>query len=183
MLIVDAHLDLAWNALQWNRDLLLPAHTIRTLEAATAGAGRGQGTVSLPELRRGRVAVCFATTLARSTGRPVPGLDYLSAAQAHAAARGQIAYYRALERQGHARVIGDSAALDEVVRSWKEWEAHDQPERSSTPPLGFVLSMESADPILDPGDLEEWYAAGIRAIGPTHYGPGRYAGERAQSSA
>ena len=176
MLIVDAHLDLAWNALQWNRDLLLPTHTIRTLEVATAGLGRGQGTVSLPELRRGRIAICFATTLARSTGRPEPGLDYLSAAQATAAARGQIAYYRALERQGYARVIDDCDALDTTVRSWEEWEAHDEPERHPTPPLGFVLSMESADPILQPGDLEAWHAAGIRVIGPTHYGPGRYAG-------
>ncbi|HLV35571.1 MAG TPA: membrane dipeptidase, partial [Spirillospora sp.] len=44
------------------------------------------------------------------------------------------------------------------------------------PPLGFVISMESADPILEPEDLEEWYQAGVRLIGPAHYGMGRYAG-------
>jgi membrane dipeptidase len=31
MLIVDAHLDLAWNALQWNRDLQSSVHTIRAI--------------------------------------------------------------------------------------------------------------------------------------------------------
>jgi membrane dipeptidase len=36
--------------------------------------------------------------------------------------------------------------------------------------------MEGADPILAPGQLAEWYAAGLRLIGITHYGPGRYAG-------
>ncbi|MBC8075329.1 MAG: peptidase M19, partial [Chloroflexales bacterium] len=60
MLIIDGHLDLAWNALQWNRDLTQSAHTLRTLEAHTPGKGRALGTVALPDLRRGRVALCFA---------------------------------------------------------------------------------------------------------------------------
>jgi membrane dipeptidase len=38
------------------------------------------------------------------------------------------------------------------------------------------VSMESADPILTPGELENWRQAGLRLIGPAHYGPGRYAG-------
>jgi membrane dipeptidase len=36
--------------------------------------------------------------------------------------------------------------------------------------------MESADPIMHPEQLEDWHRAGVRAIGPAHYGPGRYAG-------
>jgi membrane dipeptidase len=36
--------------------------------------------------------------------------------------------------------------------------------------------MEGADPILFPEQLGEWKAAGLRLLGPTHYGPGRYAG-------
>ena len=49
MLIVDAHLDLAWNALQWNRNLQHSVYTIRTGESQLSGAGRGQGTVALPD--------------------------------------------------------------------------------------------------------------------------------------
>ncbi|MCB0099439.1 MAG: dipeptidase, partial [Caldilineaceae bacterium] len=45
-----------------------------------------------------------------------------------------------------------------------------------TPPLGFVLSMEGADPILTPDQLGYWVEQGLRLLGPTHYGPGRYAG-------
>ena len=91
MLIVDAHLDLAWNALQWNRDLLRSAYTIRTQEITTPGRGRGQGTVALPEMRRGRIALTFATLLARSTGTADPHIDFPSPAQAYAVARGQLA--------------------------------------------------------------------------------------------
>ena len=36
--------------------------------------------------------------------------------------------------------------------------------------------MESADPILEPEQLSAWKEAGVRIIGPAHYGPGRYAG-------
>jgi len=35
-----------------------------------SGPGRGQGTVALPEMRKGRVALCSATLLARSTVAP-----------------------------------------------------------------------------------------------------------------
>ncbi len=173
MLIVDAHLDLSWNALQWNRDLLLPVHTIRTIEAATPGKGRGLGTVALPDMRRGRIALCFATLLARSTGRPAPYVDYASPAQAYGIAQGQLAYYRALERLGEARIITDAPALRAHMSDWEAWDA--EPSGPSPPP-GFVLSMEGADPILTPDDLADWYAAGLRLLGLTHYGPGRYAG-------
>ncbi|MCS6938333.1 MAG: membrane dipeptidase [Roseiflexus sp.] len=173
MLIVDAHLDLAWNALQWNRDLLLPAHTIRVLEAATPGKGRGLGAVALPDMRRGRIALCFATLIARSTGRPAPHLDYGSPAQAYAVAHGQLAYYRALEQIGAVRVIEDASGLRAHIAAWQSWESssHGEP-----PPLGIVISMEGADPILTPDDLAAWHAAGLRLLGITHYGPGRYAG-------
>src|SRR5687768_15327417 len=96
MLIIDAHLDLAWNAIQWNRNLQQSVYTIRTHESDLSGPGRGQGTVALPEMRKGRVALCFATLLARSTGRPEPNLDYSSPLQAYAAAQGQLSYYQAL---------------------------------------------------------------------------------------
>jgi membrane dipeptidase len=175
VLIVDAHLDLAMNALQWNRDLLQSVYTIRTQENYTPGKGRGQGTVALPEMRRGRVALCFATALARSTGRPVPHLDFLSPAQAYAIAVGHLAYYRALERGGHVRVVTDAAGLDGHLQAWEAWEAGGAAS-ASAPPLGVVFSMEGADPILDPDQLDEWVQAGLRVLGLAHYGPGRYAG-------
>jgi membrane dipeptidase len=177
MLIIDAHLDLAWNALQWERDLRCSAYTIRTQESSLTAKGRGVGTVALPELRRGRVALCFATVLARSTGTPAPAIDYRSAAQSYAIAQGQLAYYRALEYEGLIRMIADLSGLDQHMAEWAVWDAaHPSAGDDDTPPIGVVLSMEGADPILDTGQLDEWYDAGLRLLGITHYGPGRYAG-------
>ncbi|MCS6851468.1 MAG: membrane dipeptidase [Gemmataceae bacterium] len=172
MLVFDAHLDLAWNAIDWNRDLRLPVSEIRRREqeAGLTDKGRGNNTVSLPELRRGRVAVVIATLLARLLRiGAIPAIQrYASMEAAHGAAYGQLAYYRALERQGHLRWIKDAATLQRHIQAW---EASDD----GTEPIGFILSMEGADPVLRPEEVEEWYQAGLRIIGPAHYGPSPYA--------
>lgn len=175
MLIIDAHLDLAWTALQWNRDLRESAYTIRATEVGLRGKGRAQNTVSLPDMRRGRIALSFVTMLARSTGHKREYLDYGSQAQAYGVAMGQLAYYRALELDGQARIVADPANLRAHIEEWETWQDKGA-DGAETPPLGFALSMESADPIRDAGQLEEWWRAGLRLLGPTHYGPGRYAG-------
>lgn len=173
MLIVDSHLDLAWNALQWNRNLQQSVYTLRAQESQLTEPGRGMGTVALPEMRKGRVALSFATLLARSTGHAVPNLDYSSPLQAYAAAQGQLAYYHALHENGEIKLIGTIQELDEHIAAWQAWEKE---PHLSQPRLGLVISMESADPILKPDQLPAWKEAGVRIIGPAHYGPGRYAG-------
>ena len=64
-LLFDAHLDLAWNALEWNRDLLKPVADIRQFERQFTGIVPGDCTVSWPELQRGRVGIVIATLIAR----------------------------------------------------------------------------------------------------------------------
>src|SRR3954463_11118075 len=96
-LVFDAHLDLAWNALSFDRDLTLGIEQVREREAGmTDEPSRGNNTVSLPELRRAGVVICVATLLARSgpdvqvsTARKRTNLDYASQTIAGAAALGQ----------------------------------------------------------------------------------------------
>ncbi|MFL5244540.1 MAG: dipeptidase [Gemmataceae bacterium] len=172
MIIFDAHLDLAWNALDWNRDLRLPVAEIRRREAGMADKSRGCNTVSFPELRQGGVTIFIATLLARLL-RPnhVPAIErYQSMDAAYAAAQGQMAYYRALEQQGLLRWIKDKEGLEGHIENWKKG-----PESAGEVPLGFILSMEGADPVLFPEQIEEWFQAGLRVIGPAHYGVSPYA--------
>ena len=42
-------------------------------------------------------------------------------------------------------------------------------------PVGYVLSLESADSLITLRHLERSVETGLRAIGPAHYGPGVYA--------
>ena len=172
MLIFDAHLDLAWNALDWNRDLCQPvAETLRRREREQhmSGKGRGESTVSFPELRRGGVGIFIATLLARLLrANLMPAIQrYEVMEAAYAAAHGQLAYYRVLERQGALRFIRDAATLKAHVAERMKDE--------TAGPLGFILSMEGADPVLSPEQMDEWWRAGLRIIGPAHYGISPYA--------
>lgn len=182
MLIFDAHLDLSWNALQFERDIRQSVYTIRQVEAPMTGKSRAMNTVALPEMRQGNVFLSLATLLARASGRPSSGIEYASVAQAHAVAKGQHAYYRALENEGLIRLITTKAQLDEHIAVWSvERGANNESLHAPrltphAPPLGFILSMEGADPITTPDELAEWHALGLRALGPAHYGPNRYAG-------
>lgn len=180
MWIVDGHLDLAWNALQWNRDLTLSVDDLRrapqvpvAVVADVPARAETIPTVSLPQMREGRIGLCFTTLLVRSTGRPVPHLDFPSPLQAHAVANGQLAYYRVLESRGFLRSVRDRRSLDAHVQAW---ESFDRSGEGAAPPLGYVLAMEGADPILEPAELAAWQTAGLRILGLSHYGPGRYAG-------
>lgn len=176
MLIIDAHLDLAWNALQFNRDLLQSVHTLRTREQRMVGPGRGQNTVSFPELRRGRVAVCFGTVLARVNPFGSPDIDYGSPEQAYAAAQGHLLYYHALAQQGNIRVLRNRAQLDAHMAEWQMFDETTDERTSIAPPTGVIVSMECADPILNPAQVQDWFNAGLRAVGPAHYGFNRYVG-------
>src|SRR5581483_4462716 len=104
MIVFDAHLDLAWNAIDWNRDLRLSCERIRQLEqdAGMTDKGRGCNTVSFPDLRRGKVGIFIATLLPRLLRiGAMPAIQrYSSMAAAYGAAHGQLAYYRALEQEG-----------------------------------------------------------------------------------
>jgi membrane dipeptidase len=170
MLIFDAHLDLAWNAIDWNRDLRLDVSEIRRSEQGMDGKGRGVNTVSFPELRRGKVGIFIATLLARLL-RPelTPQIQrYESMEAAYGSARGQMAYYMAMEHSGWLRWVKDRATLERHVASWNGAD-------TSAEPLGFILSMEGADPILSPDQVSEWWDVGLRIVGPAHYGVSPYA--------
>jgi membrane dipeptidase len=180
MLIFDWHLDLSWNALEWNRDLTLPVSAIRRweLEGGYKGKGRGNGTVSLPALHEANIAVVSATLLARHDRQPpplpeMPKSGFSSADAAYATAIGQLSYYRALERRGLIRIIKDAPALDAHARQWEAFLVGGR-RPGEAPPLGFVISMEGADPILAPDDVREWWDAGLRIVSICHYGNGRY---------
>jgi membrane dipeptidase len=168
-LIVDAHLDLAMNAMEWNRDLRQPLGLIRESEKRLKDKpDRGNNTVTFDELRRGNVGLVVATLIARSVPpeSPLPGWN--SPEQAWAQTQAQLAWYRAMEQCGDLRQIADRASL---ARHLVEWEA----STSDRKPVGYVLSLEGADSILTAKHLEPAWVQGLRALGPAHYGPGRYA--------
>lgn len=166
--LFDAHLDLAMNAMEWNRDFRLPVSTLRASEKGlTDLPDRGRGTVSFPAMRNGNIGLCVATLIARyvKPQNPLPGWN--SPEQAWAQTQGQLAWYHAMEADHQLQQIHTAKELEQQLKNWNA-------DPINTP-IGYVLSLEGADSIVSMEHLERLYEKGLRAIGPAHYGPGTYA--------
>jgi membrane dipeptidase len=204
MLIFDAHLDLAMNALEWNRDLTRPIDEIRQREKGmTDKPDRGRGTVCLSEMRRGGIGLCVATQIARIAHNAYsPVFGWRSQEQAWAQTQGQLAWYRAMEEAGQMAQIKDAEGLERHLKLWAETlpesspssssfsssssmetssgneeedEDEDEDDQKRRLPIGYILNLEGADSIVTIKHLESSYEQGLRAVGPAHYGPGVYA--------
>jgi membrane dipeptidase len=163
--IIDAHLDLSMNAMEWNRDLRKPLSEIRDREKGmTDKPDRGNGVVCFEELRKGNIGLVVATQIARYVApeNPLPG--WHSPEQAWAHTQAQRAWYAEMERVGELKSITDLKSLEAHLKGW-----------TNTKPIGYILSLEGADSLVTVQHLEIAYNYGLRAVGLAHYGPGRYA--------
>ncbi|MDR0748158.1 MAG: dipeptidase [Tannerellaceae bacterium] len=169
-LIADIHLDLSMNALEWNRDLREPLTEINRREAGmTDKPDRGNATVSFEELRKGNIGLVVATQIGRyaAPDNPLPG--WHSPHQAWAQTQGQLAWYKAMEEEGYMAMIRTKEELTRHIVLWNNREP------GGEKPIGYLLSIEGADSFITIDHVERAYRYGLRAIGPAHYGPGRYA--------
>ncbi len=173
MIIVDGHMDLAYNAVVLGRDLLLPVAEIRAREQVTPPPGKGAGTcmASLPTLLEGRVAVVGASLFVAPAWRTwshEPQV-YHNFDEAHAQASAQLDYYHQLAERALARVLRTAADLEAVLQAWREGH----------PTLGLFVVMEGADPIRTPEELDAWVARGLRGITLAWASGSHYAGGNA----
>jgi len=167
-IIVDAHLDLAMNAMEWNRDLRRTIEEIRLRELGMHDRpDREKGTVSFPAMRQANIGLCVATLIARYVKQKNPLPGWHSPEQAWAQTQGQLAWYRAMEEEGHLVQIRDLDTLKYHLEDWIN--------TTSESPIGYILSLEGADSLVTLDHVERAYQQGLRAIGPAHYGPGTYA--------
>ena len=147
-MIVDAHLDISWNALSAGRGFLAPP-------------APGY-VVSRPSLLAAGVGLVFATLYAAPAraGRSMrTRYVYENAHEANIMATSQVNYYRSCGLQ----LIGDKVELKAYVKGWKRGR------------LAAVLLMEGADPVEDPSQVGAWTERGVRIIGPA-WGATRYSG-------
>jgi membrane dipeptidase len=167
MLLIDGHLDLAMNALVLHRDLTRSIYDIRKQETDMPGKGRAMGTVAFPEMRKGELGACLATIFARVDTKGVSE-GQISSIIPYAIGQGQLAYYRILEERGFIRIIKDVETLNVHVQEWLG-------SRREDAPLGFIILMEGADPIIDPENLRSWWNDGLRVVSLVHHGVNTYA--------
>jgi len=66
-------------------------------------------------------------------------------------------------------MIVDLNGLETHIELWMNTEP------AEGKPVGYILSLEGADSLITLDHLHIAHGYGLRAIGPAHYGPGRYA--------
>src|ERR1700733_2182507 len=119
MFIMDAHLDLAMNAMEWNRDLKQTVEHLRDREKGLVDKpDRERNVVSLPALRDGKIGLVVATQIARYVrkGSPLPG--WHSPEQAWAQSQAQLAWYGTMVEEGEMVQITDKSTLEKQVKRW-----------------------------------------------------------------
>jgi membrane dipeptidase len=160
MFIVDAHLDLAYNAIRNERNLLRPVSEIRSSEAEE-GKTLGTVIVTFPELKSANVGLVFATIFVGPTRSSMfkegEKLVYSTIDEAHQQGQIQLDYYHSLwDTVDYLRPVRKASDLESIVRSHESGEE---------PLVGMVVLMEGADPIRQPEELEYWYERGLRIVG------------------
>ncbi|MBX5449673.1 dipeptidase [Thermogemmatispora sp.] len=185
MFIVDAHQDIAYNALEWGRDLRRSVEETRALEArehpdyCREDAQGGICMVGLPELRRGNVAIVFGTLFAYPLVGIGKGINpryqltqaYREPDGAWRVAREQLAYYQELARDAGVWMILTQKDLERFIGAWSQSRGADAQR-----PFGIVPLMEGADPVRRPEEVDDWFAAGLRVLGLAWAHGSRYCG-------
>ena len=136
MLIFDSHLDLALNAVDWNRDLRMDIADIRAQETALGMTDKGRctNTVSFPELKNAKIGLGVATVLARQERQINHPFGYTTPEACYAVAMSHLYYYKAMEKAGYMRPIRTRRDLMQQVA-----DVRSDPEGT---PFGYILSME-----------------------------------------
>lgn len=172
-IIIDAHEDLAESGLTYGRDYLLSAHETRQRERGSfAEQHNGQTVLGWPDYQRGQVAVVFGTLFLAAEKYRIGDFGrfyYNSLDQAYQLYRQQLDYYLYLfeNHPDKFRQIRTRPQLHELLKLWNDHPVHYPDE---TNPVGLVLLMESAEGIRSLDELQEWWNAGLRIIGPVWAG-------------
>ena len=177
-LIADGHLDLGFSALQVNRDLTQRVITVRAQEMEQITQVYGTCQVTLPALREAGVGLVCATVMSRvDPADRWTGTGMYCQAQCHGIGMGHLSYYEELERSGEVVIVRTRGDLESITAAWRRRLAgpHDASRTRCDLPVGLVVSMESADPILSPEDVGRWHERGLRMVGIAHYGRNTYA--------
>jgi membrane dipeptidase len=165
MLILDAHQDIAYNALTYGRDYIRPVLETRRLDPPEMLQRRGLATLGLPDALLGRVGIVFSTLFTAPYDHKeaaYESLSYKTPAEAYRLGLQQVDYYERLmdTTNGKVQIIRKQADLDAVLATWAEGTGVGDHRQ------GLVLLMENGDPILEPKQFEEWYERGVRIVGP-----------------
>jgi membrane dipeptidase len=173
LIIIDAHEDLAWNALTFGRDYRRAMVETRRLEAKDdTPKYNGQALIGWPEWIKGRVGIVFSSLFSaplRWKEGPWDTLCYDNPVEAHHHYQASLDVYSQWieESPDKIQLIKDTHTLQD---HWAAWQ-----DPNCAGPVGFIMLMEGADGIREPAEVAQWFERGVRILGLSWSGT-RYAG-------
>jgi membrane dipeptidase len=171
MLVFDGDYPMAYGGVVLDRDLTRPITEVRNAKPSSRqseSAPDSETMATIPEMRRGGIAAALAKICVRIQRQESPLPGYRSGEAACAVAHGELAYYRILESRGFVRILQTRRELTRHMDSWSAAADH------SDLPVGLILGLEGADPILWPGQMRDWRNLGVRLVSLSHYGVSTY---------
>jgi len=180
-MIFDSHQDIAYNIFSFGRDYRLSAAVTRSREVGTGiPEFNGQAALGWPEYQQAGVALIFATLFVVPRAYKTNVLevaDYVTPVEAYRLTSAQMDIYQRLadESPDKFRLIRTRTQLSHHLQDWAT-------NITAEHPVGLVLSMEGAEGLSSPAELEEWWERGVRLVGPvwagTRFCGGTYTGGR-----
>jgi len=138
----------------------------------------GQSTLGWLEYQAGKIALIFATLFIlprKYKSNESERVDFATLDEAYRLTRHQMDIYQRLVDDSPEKfvLIKDQSSLKHHLADWEQ-------DPGKPHPVGLVLSMEGAEGISGPAELEEWWNEGLRLMGPvwagTRYCGGTYEG-------
>jgi len=176
-LLVDSHEDMAENMLTFKRDYTRSIAETRQIEVATMTPERnGDTLLGWDAYQDGRVAIVFSTLFAAPKRYQLGDWDlmcYSTTEEAHILYLNQLEAYRQLT-QDHPekfRIIHNKAHLKSMIDLRQKSMQSDAPNQiMGDMTIGLVLLIEGGEGIRNIDELEMWWDAGVRIIGPAWAG-------------
>ena len=171
MLIIDGDYPMAYGGVDLDRDLTLPIDEIRSSSfrhTALNGSPDAETMACLPEMRKGGIAAALVKVAGRIRRSNSPIWGYRTAEAAYSAAHSHLAYYKVLSSKGETRLLTTSDEFKSHMAKWQETDDY------TSLPVGLIIGMEGADPIIWPDQVHEWWGHGLRVISLSHYGVSTY---------
>ena len=173
-ILIDAHEDIAYSAINFNRDYSKSSKFIREVENGTQiPLLNGHAMLGYDDWKEANIAIIFATLFIipkKYEQGDWEKVSYKDFNKAKVLLQNQIDFYHRFEYENPEKFI-ILKTKNQYTTHWRQWED----EKSLSKPIGLLLLLEGADGIKYPQGIEGWYQQGLRNVGLTWAG-GKYSG-------
>lgn len=173
-ILIDAHEDIAYAAISFNRDYSTSAADIRMVEQFTdIPQWNGHAMLGYADWKKANVGIIFSTLFVMHKKYQTGDWEkvvYSNFQEASALLQQQVDFYHRLE--------GNYPEKFTILKNKSQYQEHWETLQNFSEnayPIGLVILLEGAEALRHAEEIEDWYQKGVRIVGPAWAG-GNYCG-------